>query len=70
MKKITNSCRILHIFYDIFTIISVCSVNNFSEEGILGMRPDFYGLTIAPAIPKEWESFEIEKTFRGKQLHI
>lgn len=39
-------------------------------EGILGMRPDFYGLTVAPAIPKEWESFEIEKTFRGKQLHI
>ena len=39
-------------------------------EGILGMRPDFYGIKIAPAIPKEWESFEIEKDFRGKHLHI
>ncbi len=39
-------------------------------EGILGMRPDFYGIQISPAIPKEWESFEIEKDFRGKHLHI
>ena len=34
------------------------------------MRPDFYGLKIEPAIPKEWESFEINKDFRGKHLHI
>lgn len=39
-------------------------------EGILGMRPDFYGLRIAPSIPREWESFEMEKDFRGKHLHI
>lgn len=39
-------------------------------EGILGMRPDFYGLKIQPAIPKEWDSLEIEKDFRGKHLHI
>lgn len=39
-------------------------------EGILGMRPDFYGIKIAPSIPKEWETFEIEKDFRGKHLHI
>lgn len=39
-------------------------------EGILGMRPDFYGLRIAPSIPKEWEAFQIEKDFRGKHLHI
>ena len=39
-------------------------------EGILGMRPDFYGLRIAPSIPKTWDSFEIEKDFRGKHLHI
>lgn len=39
-------------------------------EGILGMRPDFYGLRIAPSIPKEWDGFEIEKDFRGKHLHI
>ena len=34
------------------------------------MRPDFDGLRIDPSIPKEWESFEIEKDFRGKHLHI
>ncbi|MBD5484880.1 MAG: N,N'-diacetylchitobiose phosphorylase [Lachnospiraceae bacterium] len=39
-------------------------------EGILGMRPDFYGLRISPSIPKEWEAFEIEKDFRGNHLHI
>ena len=39
-------------------------------EGILGMRPDFYGLKIEPVIPKEWEAFEIKKEFRGRHLHI
>ena len=39
-------------------------------EGILGIRPDFYGLKIAPAVPKGWDSFEIEKDFRGSHLHI
>lgn len=39
-------------------------------EGILGMRPDFGGLRIAPSIPKEWETLEIDKDFRGKHLHI
>lgn len=39
-------------------------------EGILGMRPDFHGLRIAPAVPKDWEKFSIEKQFRGKKLSI
>lgn len=39
-------------------------------EGILGMRPDFGGLKIAPSIPKEWDCFEVEKDFRGCHLHI
>lgn len=39
-------------------------------EGILGMRPDFGGIKIAPSIPKEWDCFEINKVFRGKHLHI
>ena len=39
-------------------------------EGILGMRPDFYGLRIAPSVSTEWKEFEITKLFRGKQLHI
>ena len=39
-------------------------------EGIMGIRPDFYGLRISPSIPEEWDGFEIEKDFRGKHLHI
>ncbi|MDO4621971.1 MAG: N,N'-diacetylchitobiose phosphorylase [Eubacteriales bacterium] len=39
-------------------------------EGILGMRPDFYGLRIAPSIPKEWDGFTISRDFRGKHLEI
>ena len=39
-------------------------------EGIMGMRPDFYGLKVSPSIPKEWDGFEINKDFRGKHLHI
>ena len=39
-------------------------------EGILGMRPDFGGLRLAPSIPGECKSFEAEKTFRGKKLKI
>ncbi len=39
-------------------------------EGILGMRPDFGGLKIAPSVPKDWNYFEIDKDFRGSHLHI
>ncbi len=39
-------------------------------EGILGMRPDPYGIKIAPSIPKEWGALEIRRSFRGKTLHI
>ncbi|SNU05598.1 Cellobiose phosphorylase [Lachnospiraceae bacterium] len=39
-------------------------------EGIMGMRPDFYGLKIDPSIPSDWKSFEISKDFRGKHLSI
>ena len=39
-------------------------------EGILGMRPDFYGLRIAPSVPSEWNEFKISKDFRGKHLNI
>ncbi len=39
-------------------------------EGILGMRPDFDGLHIAPSIPHDWDGFEVWKEFRGCRLHI
>lgn len=39
-------------------------------EGILGMRPTLTGLVISPSIPSAWDGFSIEKTFRGRKLHI
>lgn len=39
-------------------------------EGILGLRPDIDGIRLSPSIPKDWDSFEIEKNFRGRHLHI
>lgn len=39
-------------------------------EGILGMRPDFYGLHISPSIPADWDGFTVEKDFRGSRLSI
>ncbi|WP_161980753.1 GH36-type glycosyl hydrolase domain-containing protein [Streptococcus sp. S784/96/1] len=41
-----------------------------SVEGILGLRPDLGGLRLKPAIPSEWDSFTMDKIFRGKTLHI
>lgn len=39
-------------------------------EGILGLRPDFDGICINPAISSEWKEFTMDKDFRGKKLHI
>lgn len=39
-------------------------------EGILGLRPDFAGLHINPAISSDWKEFTMDKDFRGKKLHI
>lgn len=39
-------------------------------EGILGLRPDFEGLCINPAISSDWKEFTMDKDFRGKKLHI
>lgn len=39
-------------------------------EGILGMRPDPDGITIAPTISSDWKELNIEKVFRGKKLNI
>lgn len=39
-------------------------------EGILGLRPTPDGIVVSPAIPAAWDGFTMEKTFRGKRLHI
>ncbi len=39
-------------------------------EGILGLRPTPEGIVISPSIPAEWNGFTMDKSFRGKSLHI
>lgn len=39
-------------------------------EGILGLRPTPEGILIKPAIPAEWDGFTMDKTFRGKKIHV
>ena len=39
-------------------------------EGILGVCPDLHGLRLSPSIPAAWDGFTMEKSFRGKKLHI
>ncbi|MBQ6647135.1 MAG: hypothetical protein IJM56_10695, partial [Clostridia bacterium] len=34
------------------------------------LRPTPDGLVINPAIPASWDGFKMDKTFRGKRLHI
>jgi N,N'-diacetylchitobiose phosphorylase len=37
---------------------------------MLGIRPDYESLMIDPCIPKEWDSFEVTRVWRGAQYHI
>jgi len=39
-------------------------------QWILGIRPEFEGLRLDPCIPPEWDSFSVERSFRGCRLHI
>lgn len=37
---------------------------------ILGIRPEYDGLTIDPCIPEDWGEFSVIRNFRGKQLNM
>ena len=39
-------------------------------QWILGIRPTFEGLKIAPVIPSTWDGFEAVRCFRGVQYEI
>ena len=41
-----------------------------TTEGILGLNPETKGLVIDPSIPSEWKEYTMDKTFRGKKLHL
>ncbi len=39
-------------------------------EWLLGVRPEWDGLRIAPVIPARWKGFTMRRTFRGATYHI
>ena len=41
-----------------------------TTEGIFGLKPETKGLVIDPSIPSEWKEYTMDKTFRGKKLHV
>ena len=41
-----------------------------ATQYILGIRPDYAGLRVAPCIPAAWDGFKVQRRFRGMQLDI
>ncbi|SMF08129.1 Cellobiose phosphorylase [Alteromonadaceae bacterium Bs31] len=41
-----------------------------SSQYMLGIRPEYKGLTIDPCIPSSWSGFKATRTFRGITFHI
>jgi cellobiose phosphorylase len=39
-------------------------------QWILGIRPTFDGLAVAPVLPSTWPGFEVVRRFRGVCYHI
>jgi cellobiose phosphorylase len=37
---------------------------------ILGVKPDYYGLSINPCIPSKWDGFKMKREFRGATYNI
>jgi len=41
-----------------------------ATQWILGIRPDYDGLLVDPCIPKAWDGFTVQRTFRGTRYQI
>ena len=41
-----------------------------AAQYILGLRPEYGGLTIDPCIPADWKGFRATRTFRGKRVNV
>lgn len=41
-----------------------------ATQHLLGVRPQYNGITIDPCIPNNWTNFNMERRFRGKNLYI
>jgi cellobiose phosphorylase len=39
-------------------------------QWILGIRPDYDGLRVAPVLPKDWQGFKVTRVFRGVRYDI
>ncbi len=39
-------------------------------QWILGIRPTYDGLLVAPVVPSAWEGFEVARSFRGVRYEI
>ncbi|MDQ2077212.1 GH36-type glycosyl hydrolase domain-containing protein [Marinimicrobium sp. ABcell2] len=37
---------------------------------ILGVKPDYQGLSVNPAIPSDWDGFKVTRSFRGARYNI
>ncbi|NLO73707.1 MAG: hypothetical protein GX100_06295 [candidate division WS1 bacterium] len=48
----------------------VAWMNVVGWQYILGIRPTLQGLKIAPCIPHEWESFQVQRRWRGTEYEI
>ncbi|NJM93439.1 MAG: glycosyl transferase, partial [Cytophagales bacterium] len=40
------------------------------SQYVLGVRPEYDGLSIDPCVPSSWDGFTAERIFRGKQFKI
>ncbi|MFC2137894.1 GH36-type glycosyl hydrolase domain-containing protein [Bacteroidota bacterium] len=41
-----------------------------ATQYILGIQPEYDGITIDPCIPNDWDGFKVIRNFRGKRLSI
>jgi len=41
-----------------------------TSQYMLGIRPEYNGLSIDPCIPSHWNEFKVTRVFRGKTYHI
>ncbi|MGD1946319.1 MAG: GH36-type glycosyl hydrolase domain-containing protein [Croceivirga sp.] len=39
-------------------------------DGLFGLRGDIDGLHISPQLPRQWDTVEVERIFRGSRFHI
>lgn len=49
---------------------SVSWYHQVLQNDLLGVRPGYDGLIVAPNIPSEWDGYEFTRAFRGATYHI